>query len=57
MSSEQELRVLGLLSALVSVVAWVTNYVFACFIFAWVTYGIVLLLMALRKFGDDAYGS
>jgi len=57
MSSEQELMVLGLLSALVSVVAWVMDYVFASFIFAWVTYGIVLLLMALRKVGDDAYGS
>lgn len=49
MTSEQELMVLGLLSALVSVVAWVTDYVFASFI--------LLLLGALGKFGDDAYGS
>ncbi len=57
MSSEQELMVLGLLSALVSVVAFVTDYVFASFIFAWMTCGVVLLLGALGKFGDDAYGS
>ena len=57
MSAKQELMVLGLLSALVSVVAWVTDYVIASFIFAWLMYGVVLLLVALRKFSDDAYGS
>jgi hypothetical protein len=57
MSAKQELVVLAALSALVSVVAWVTDYVFASFIFAWMTCGVVLLLGALGKFGDDAYGS
>jgi hypothetical protein len=57
MSAKQELMVLGFLSAVISAVAWVADYVFASFIFAWVAYGIVLLLVALRKFGDGAYGS
>jgi hypothetical protein len=52
-AKHQELAILGLLSALVSVLAWETDYMFACFIFGWLTYSIVLLFIALRRFGDD----
>jgi hypothetical protein len=56
MSAKQfELLALALFSVLVSVLAWETDYMFACFIFGWLACGATLLLAALRKFGDDAY--
>jgi hypothetical protein len=56
MSAKQlELLALALVSILVSVLAWDTDYMFACFIFGWLACGAMLLLAALRKFGDDAY--
>jgi len=55
-AKQREIVALALVSALVSLVAWYADYVFAAFIFGWLTCGSVLLLVALRKFGDDAYG-
>jgi hypothetical protein len=54
-SKQRELVILGLVSALASTMAWKMDYLFECFILGWLVCGILLLLMALIKFGDDAY--
>jgi hypothetical protein len=54
-AKQRELVRLALLSAVLCGVAWDADYPFATFIFGWLTAGALLLLVALRRFGDDAY--
>jgi hypothetical protein len=50
-----EVIVLGLISALLCGIAGEMGETFATVIFACLTFGIILLLIALTKSGDDAY--
>ena len=53
---QRQLAMLAVLSAVICGIAWAAGNEFATSIFAYLTAGIVLAFVAMKIFGDDAYG-